>query len=414
MASLDKGLMSLESQKILASITASVLPADSSQLLAPLAPLQQVMPNQVFIAPVVDSMNQFPTGLSGIEVAFKTKKFSGIQNFNNTCYLNSFVQSLFITDAFTSFLYGFKLVKGEKTEDGDFNMGKTIIRGLRLLFARLLKTNHKYIEISEFIRSLPPSYRSGEQQDVTESGRWIFDKIGGTDQALVKSIFGGEMIHKTKCLGCQRVTERKEVFTDLCVSVPKESEVLGKKRVTVQSLIKHMLKPEQMTGDNKYSCENCGSKQDASRWIEITSFPTHLMLVMHKFSFDIKACDFRKEKTPVYADDGSIDLVGNKYEMYASIMHYGESAMKGHYVAIGKRSSLAGDHSSKWTLFDDSVTTPMSEAEAMERIAGLEKPTNAGYVLFFKHINAPIAVNPRMPQGCLDEAMAIEQAAVHM
>jgi ubiquitin C-terminal hydrolase len=138
------------------------------------------------------------------------------------------------------------------------------------------------------------------------------------------------------------------------------------------------------------------------------------MLVMHKFSFDVKACDFRKEKTVVYADDGSIDLVGNTYQLYGSIMHYGESAMKGHYVAIGKRSTFAGDHSARWTLFDDSVATEMSEGEAMEKISGIDKPTNAAYVLFFKQVNAPIAVNPRIPQGCVDEALAIEQAAVHM
>ena len=412
------GMTTAESQKILSEITQRYLPKDSSLLLStPVGPLQQVFPTHPLVAPVVTATSigsQFPTGSVGIEVPFRTSKFAGIQNFNNTCYLSSFIQSLFITDAFCSFVYGFKLAKGDKTEDSDFQMGKTILKGFKLLFARLLKTHHKHIEISEFIRSLPPSYRSGEQQDVTESGRWIFDKIGGTDQVLVKSIFGGEMIHKTQCMNCKRITERKEVFTDLCVSVPKESEVLGKKKVTVQSLIKQMLKPESLTGDNKYSCEQCNGKQDASRWIEITQFPTHLMLVMHKFSYDIKACDFRKEKTPVYPGDGSVDLCGNKYDMYGAIMHYGESAMKGHYVAIGKRSSLVGDKNAKWVLFDDSVATPMSEADAMEKISGLDKPANAGYVLLFKHATAPIAVNPKIPQGCLDEAVAIEQAAVHM
>jgi len=411
------GMTSAESQKILSDITQKYLPKDATLLLTtPLGSLQQVLPTQPLVAPVITSAisTNFPTGTSGIEIPFRTSKFAGIQNFNNTCYLSSFLQSLFITDAFCSFVYGFKLIKGEKTEDTDFQMGKTILKGFKVLFARLLKTHHKHIEISEFIRSLPPSYRSGEQQDVTESGRWIFDKIGGTDQQLVKSIFGGEMIHKTQCLNCKRITERKELFTDLCVSVPKESEVLGKKKVTVQSLIKQMLKPESLNGDNKYSCEQCNSKQDASRWIEITQFPTHLMLVMHKFSYDVKACDFKKEKTAVYPGDGSVDLCGNKYDMYGAIMHYGESAMKGHYVAIGKRSSLVNDKNAKWVLFDDSVATPMSEADAMEKISGLDKPANAGYVLLFKHATAPMAVNPRIPQGCLDEALAIEQAAVHM
>jgi ubiquitin C-terminal hydrolase len=407
-------LQSIGARPQIMSATASVLPPDTAALMQPLAPLQGVaIPTQALVAPVVlasAALTTYPTG-QGVEVAPKPDKFSGIQNFNNTCYLSSFLQLMFLTDGFLASVYAFSLQKLEKMEDADFDQGSKIVTGLQLLFARLLKTQHKYIEISEFIRSLPPSYRSGEQQDVTESGRWLFDKMGGTDQSLVKSVFGGEMIHKTKCLGCNNITERKEVFTDLCVSVPKQAEVLGKKKVTVQSLIKRLFKPESMTGDNKYSCEPCGKKQDASRWIEITQLPNHLMLVMHKFSFDIATCDFKKETTPVHPESGSIDLIGTQYDLYGSILHYGESAMKGHYVALGKRSSQTG---SRWALMDDSTVTMLSTDEAMERLSGLHKPTDSAYVLFFKSARAPPAPNPRMPQQLLDEALAIEAAAVHL
>ena len=407
-------LQSIGARPQIMSTTASVLPPDTAALMQPLAPLQGVaIPAQALVAPVAivsAALSSYPTG-QGVEIAPKPDRFAGIQNFNNTCYLSSFLQLMFLTDGFLASVYAFSLQKLEKMEDADFEQGTKIVSGLQLLFARLLKTHHKYIEISEFIRSLPPSYRSGEQQDVTESGRWLFDKMGGTDQSLVKSVFGGEMIHKTKCLGCNNVTERKEVFTDLCVSVPKQAEVLGKKKVTVQSLIKRLLKPESLTGDNKYSCEPCGKKQDASRWIEITQLPNHLMLVMHKFSFDIATCDFKKETTPVHPESGSIDLIGTQYDLYGSILHYGESAMKGHYVALGKRSGLTG---SKWALLDDSTVTMLSTDEAMERLSGLHKPTDSAYVLFFKSARAPPAPNPRMPQQLLDEALAIEAAAVHL
>ena len=138
------------------------------------------------------------------------------------------------------------------------------------------------------------------------------------------------------------------------------------------------------------------------------------MLVMHKFSFDVAKCDFKKEATVVHPEDGSIDLVGTRYEMYGSILHYGESALKGHYVALGKRSGLAQDKAQRWALMDDSTVTMIPEQEAMERLSGLEKPTNSAYVLFFRSVNAPKAVNPRVPQQIIDEAVAIEAAAVHL
>ena len=395
-------------------LATSVLPPDAALLLQPIRPVQSAFQTgQVLVAPILASGDTFPTG-QGVEVPFRMEGFAGIQNFNNTCYLSSFLQTLFLTDGFCSSVYGFSLQKLGKTEEADFAQGVKLLAGFNLLFARLLKTHHKYIEISEFIRALPPTYRSGEQQDVTESGRWLFDKMGGTDQSLVKSVFGGEMIHKTKCMGCNQVTERKEVFTDLCVSVPKQAEVLGKKRVTVQSLIKRMLKPESLSGDNQYSCDTCGRKQDASRWIELTQLPSHLMLVMHKFSFDVATCDFKKEATVVHPEDGTIDFVGSRYELYASILHYGESAMKGHYVALGKRSGLTNDRQQKWALMDDSNVTMIPEGEAMELLSGLTKPSNSAYVMFFRSTNAPRAVNPRIPQQTIDEALAIESAAVHL
>ena len=394
---------------MMASMT-SVLPSNSGQFLfTPVAPIQPNFTQQVFLPP--SGPAAYSTG-DGVEVAYRTDSFCGIQNFNNTCYLSSFLQALFFTDAFTCSVYGFGLQQLGKTEEKDFTQGLSIVKGLKLLFARMLKTNHKYVEISEFIRSLPPTYRSGEQQDVTESGRWMFDKLGGTEQPLVQSVFGGELVHKTKCLNCQTVTERKEVFTDLCVSVPKESEVLGKKRVTVQGLIKQMLKPEQLTGDNKYCCSTCGeTKQDATRWIEILQFPTHLIVVMHKFSFDIATCDFKKEKTVVYPEN--IQLVGHPYELYGSVLHYGETATKGHYVALCKRSALAGQES-KWALVDDTSVDIISQSEAEERMSGLRKATDAAYVLFFKSTGAPFAPNPRIPAQIIDEALAIEAAAVHL
>ena len=395
-------------QSIMSSAIGSVMPADSQFLLQPPVVVNTNYLDKVYVSPAAPIVRGYTTLSSGVEVEFKGANFCGIQNFNNTCYLSSFLQALFFTDGFTCSIFGFVLQQMDKMEEKDFSLGTSIVSGLQMLFTRMLKTHHPYIEISEFIRSLPPSYRSGEQQDVTESGRWIFDKLGGTDQSLVQSVFGGELVHKTKCLNCNTVTERKEVFTDLCVSVPKESEVLGKKRVTVQGLIKQMLKPEELVGDNKYCCDQCGgTKQNATRWIEILQFPAHLMLVMHKFSFDIATCDFKKEKTVVYPEN--VDLVGNSYELYGSVLHYGETATKGHYVALCRRSG-----GNQWALLDDTNVQELSQDEANERMSGLRKSTEAAYVLFFKASNAPTAVNPKISQKMINDALAVEAAAVHL
>ena len=227
------------------------------------------------------------------------------------------------------------------------------------------------------------------------------------------------MQHKTKCSGCQNVTVRTEKFTDICVSVPKEIDVLGQ-RTDVQGLVQKMLQPEQLSGDNQYSCDTCKGKRDASRWIELTRLPSHLMVVMHKFSFNVKTLDFAKEKTIVHTDAEPLVFPGfanKQYEVYASILHYGDTPMKGHYVAIGKRSNSAGLNRKKWVLIDDSKVDRLSEHDAMERISGQHKISESAYVLFYKSSDFPAAdprLVPRISRKILDEAHAIEQAAVHL
>ena len=50
--------------------------------------------------------------------------------------------------------------------------------------------------IREILQAFPPDYRSGEQQDVTETIRFVFDKLGGGDEALLREVFAGQLQEK--------------------------------------------------------------------------------------------------------------------------------------------------------------------------------------------------------------------------
>ena len=331
-----------------------------------------------------------PTAPSLASAAWQRSGLCGIQNFNNTCYLASFLQALFLTSAFTAEL--FKKANGPLQE------------ALRLVFARLLFSTHPHIEISDFMRVLPPSFRSGEQQDATESGRWLLDAVG---EELAK-IFSGKLVHKTECLTCHNITERIEPFVDLVLSVPREVETFGK-RVTVQSLLLNFFAPEFLKGDNQYMCEKCSGKRDAKRWSEILQAPSHLILVLNRFSYDIKLGDFKKERT-VVADCFSASVANLNFELYAGVMHEGETSTKGHYIALGRRS----DGPKNWTLLDDSDATAVPEGEVDGRLSGAAVPRTAAYMLFYRSQNLPGTPAPQLPSAVRAEAEAIEAAAVHL
>ncbi|KAF4663733.1 ubiquitin carboxyl-terminal hydrolase [Perkinsus olseni] len=379
------------------------------QQVAPQQPAAQEKPRVVYVTGSNGETVKFRKHTRRWEYEYPRSKLG-----RHGCYLGVFLQMLFLTDAFCSSIYGFQLQETDDLKGDDFEEGKKILDGLRLLFARMLLTPYAYVEISDFIKILPPSFRTGEEQDTTESARWILDKLGGCKQRLVGDIFALELVHKTKCETCHTISKRTETCTDIGLSVPREAEVLGQGNLDVIGLLRTWSEPELMTGNNQYSCENCGCKRDAKRWVELSSPPpTHLILVLYRFSFDIESCDFKKEKTVVYPDMDDLSFGGAQYECYGSILHKGETIQNGHYITVGRRSEATRG---RWHEYNDSEVTDISKEEVDRLLSGLERPNTSAYMLFYhmKGPNVPRGPMPVMDPKITAEARDIEAKAVHL
>ena len=197
--------------------------------------------------------------------------------------MNSFIQALFLTDAFVWRIYDFTLklkAKPSKIDEEDFEFGKKVVELLQKQFAKMAWTKHKHTDIWDILQAFPADYRSGEQQDVTETIRFVFDKLGGSDQALLREVFAGQLQEKIQCRECGKIKVREETFTDLVLPVPtaeqaKESGIVP----TMQKLLEERLKCEEVDDPNNLvTCENCQKKTFAVKWSEITQPPPHLCL----------------------------------------------------------------------------------------------------------------------------------------
>ena len=328
----------------------------------------------------------------------------GLQNTNNTCYMNSFMQALYLTDAFFWRIYGFKLKQKDNPTDidkKDHEFGEIVVDLLQKQFAKMALARHKHTDIWDILQAFPAEYRSGEQQDVTETIRFVFDKLGGSEQSLLKEIFAGQLQEKIQCKECGNVRVREETFTDLVVPVPTEDAVKASGIVpTIQMLLEQCLQFEEMDSDNLVECEHCQRKTQAGKWSEITSPPFHLCLCLNRFTFILEKLDFTKEKTPVKVDEG-LRIGPYEYELYHAIIHTGKDASSGHYYAMGKRSEPVPSGDMGFYTMDDSQIKPAE----MSLLAGNppeELLDDNAYVVFLRCKQAPSTPELRVPLPLLD------------
>ena len=370
------------------------------------APAGAQMPQVPQSIPTIAShstvFHELPAGQS--RAVERTAPSVGLQNTNNTCYMNSFMQALFLTDAFFWRIYGFKLKLKDNPKDidkKDHEFGEIVVDLLQKQFAKMALTRHKHTDIWDILQAFPAEYRSGEQQDVTETIRFVFDKLGGSEQSLLKEIFAGQLQEKIQCKECGNVRVREETFTDLVVPVPTEDAVKASGIVpTIQMLLEQRLQFEEMDSDNLVECEHCQRKTQAGKWSEITSPPFHLCLCLNRFTFSLEKMDFTKEKTPVKVDEG-LRIGPYEYELYHAIIHTGKDASSGHYYAMGKRSEPVPSGDMGFYTMDDSQIKPAE----MSLLAGNPPEKlldDNAYVVFLRCKQAPPTPELRVPLPLLD------------
>mmetsp|Transcript_117375 Transcript_117375/g.318636 ORF Transcript_117375/g.318636 Transcript_117375/m.318636 type:complete len:322 (+) Transcript_117375:1-966(+) len=310
-----------------------------------------------------------------------------------------------MTNRFIWRIFSFKLrlkKNPSKVDKEDFQFGRKLVEVLQEQMAKMALTKHKHTDIWELLQAFPDIYRSGEQQDVTETIRFVFDQLGGFEQALIREVFAGELAEKTQCQVCGHVKSRPETFSDLVLTVPPEEEAKAWGTIpTTQMLLDERLKFERLDDDALLECETCQKKQPVGKWAEIVSPPAHLCICLNRFTFNMKTCDFTKEKTPIRVD-GGVQIGQFRYELYFVIFHSGQTATSGHYYAMGRRSEPTASQDNPWMTMDDSQVKPADMALLSGEQQEKKKDDNP-YVLFYRCAEAPPTPVARMPRALANE-----------
>ncbi|XP_037615317.1 ubiquitin carboxyl-terminal hydrolase 12-like isoform X7 [Sebastes umbrosus] len=285
-------------------------------------------------------------------------KYYGLLNQGATCYLNSVLQVLFMTEDFR------EAVKRHTCETCG---PKCIDRHLASLFDDLKGCTAYTYKITNHL-GIDNVY---EQRDAAE----YFEKILGLTSPEASQIFHGESTHKTKCSACCEETEAGGAFWYLPLAlVDSNSE-----DYSVVSGIKEYFRTSDFSGENQMYCDKCDAKTDATIKCVIKRHPEVLMLLLKRFEFDYSYMRYVKNNHTVDVPC-TLQIPENQtYELYAVVDHFG-GLRGGHYNATIKPVTIKPQEERWYKFNDDSVTVLEYQPFQVDNI----KKSGSAYLLFYR------------------------------
>eukprot|EP00903_Cladosiphon_okamuranus_P007249 g7034.t2 len=194
--------------------------------------------------------------------------------------------------------------EGAGAEDGSGASGKKkkgksakmIPLELQRLFARLQLLDSRTVS-TEDLTERGFKWKNDEgrmQHDAHELIRLLIDRLerdmrnSKVNAKLVSALYEGDLANQVKCLACGHLSERLEKYRDLLLQVQGQEDL-------VTSLLSYT-RPERLSGDNKYFCDNCQEKQDALRSQTLRALPPVLIFSLNRFEFDFETLERVKVK----------------------------------------------------------------------------------------------------------------------
>ncbi|KAA0712935.1 Ubiquitin carboxyl-terminal hydrolase 1 [Triplophysa tibetana] len=216
------------------------------------------------------------------------------------------------------------------------------------------------------------SAQEKQEKDTIKNGRTTQEvKVLGKKEAersgldVLKWMFQGQLLLRTRCLECECYTERREDFQDISVPVQEDetscsdssSEISPDPKPELKTLkwaISQFASVERIVGQDKYFCENCHHYTEAERSLLFDKTPEVVTIHLKCFAANGSDMDpyagLSKVNTPLQTpirlslhewciQPDSPDQ-SHQYELFAVVMHSGVTISSGHYTTYIRMMDL--------------------------------------------------------------------------
>ncbi|WAR62550.1 hypothetical protein PtB15_15B136 [Puccinia triticina] len=307
----------------------------------------------------------------------KATGYVGLKNPGATCYLNSVLQSLSLTNYFRKAIYQIPT---------EHNSPNSVLLALQHVFYQL-QTSNQPVETTKLTKSLGWKARNAFlQHDVQEFLRVLLDKLerrleGSPAEGIIQSLFAGKYKTYIKCMNGHYKTSQEEMFLDIQLDI---KDLQGKPFKTLQESLQAYITPETMDGENKYDAGADHGLQVAQKGVIFLEFPAVLHLHLKWFDYHLPThkqvkinnqheFPFELNLAP-YLDESANKSLNWNYLLHSVFVHSGD-VHRGHYFVLVKP-----DPKSKWYKFDDGRVTPVTDQEVFEENFGGKLITNGPLV----------------------------------
>ncbi|XP_051874064.1 ubiquitin carboxyl-terminal hydrolase 47-like isoform X7 [Pristis pectinata] len=217
------------------------------------------------------------------------KGFAGIHNQGATCYLNTLLQTLYMSPEVKDAINRLN----EKPIQSKKNLNKNISidHQLKELFEKLdaKETGNTH----GITRNL--GIKVYKQQDVAEYFRKIVNKLAEEsdgETCNISQIYQSKVINSLTCLECN--VEAPEECCLLDIPLPIHLNDCGSRIESVNAALQDFLKVVTLDGDNLCYCETCHKKTKTEMRYYFERLPQILVLQLKRFEFDYSMMTLKK------------------------------------------------------------------------------------------------------------------------